>query len=158
MFLGTLTNWADQKKVLPPAVVTAVEAVRRHDTSGLPTGRYDIDGSDSFFLVQELTTRALPDTRSEAHRDYADVQLVLDGRERFGFAPADAALPPAEEHFDDRDIAFYPALRGESFVDLTPGMFAIFYPGELHRPCCAVGEPAPVRKIVIKLHRRLFGL
>jgi hypothetical protein len=42
-------------------------------------------------------------------------------------------------------------------VKLEPGNFAIFFPREGHAPCIACGEnPAPVRKVVLKLHKSLF--
>ena len=158
MFLGTLANWAEQRKLLPAAIVRAVEAVRQNDASRLAAGRHDIDGSQMFFLVQEMATKAVADTRPEAHHLYADVQIVLKGRERYGIAPADPTLVAVEDRLKDDDIAFYPAPANESFVDLDAGMFAVFFPGEFHRPCCAIGQPASVRKAVIKVHRAQLGL
>ena len=29
--------------------------------------------------------------------------------------------------------------------------FVVFYPGEVHKPLCAVGTPAKVRKAVVKM-------
>jgi biofilm protein TabA len=39
----------------------------------------------------------------------------------------------------------------ETRLVLTPGMFAIFFPGELHKPCRALNAPMPIRKVVIKI-------
>ena len=36
-------------------------------------------------------------------------------------------------------------------VVMSEGDFVVFYPGEVHKPLCAVGQPAKVRKAVIKL-------
>ncbi|EDV0473395.1 YhcH/YjgK/YiaL family protein, partial [Salmonella enterica subsp. enterica] len=36
-------------------------------------------------------------------------------------------------------------------VVLNEGDFVVFYPGEVHKPLCAVGEPARVRKAVVKM-------
>jgi biofilm protein TabA len=158
MFIGTLANWAEQQKVLPAAVVKAVDAVRRQDPASLATGRYEIDGTQAFFLIQEMPTREFAKTRPEAHRQYADVQIVLTGPERYGVAPADPELVPVEDRLEKDDIAFYPAPKRESFVDLDAGEFAVFLPGELHRPCCAIGATAPIRKVVVKIHCSLLGL
>ena len=34
---------------------------------------------------------------------------------------------------------------------LNEGDFVVFYPGEVHKPLCAVGAPALVRKAVVKM-------
>lgn len=34
---------------------------------------------------------------------------------------------------------------------MQAGDFVVFYPGEVHKPLCAVGEPANVRKAVVKI-------
>ncbi|WP_416820994.1 YhcH/YjgK/YiaL family protein, partial [Cronobacter sakazakii] len=39
----------------------------------------------------------------------------------------------------------------EKTVVLEEGDFVIFWPGEVHKPLCAVGNPAPVRKAVVKM-------
>jgi biofilm protein TabA len=36
-------------------------------------------------------------------------------------------------------------------VILSEGDFVVFYPGEVHKPLCAVGAPAKVRKAVVKM-------
>ncbi len=158
MFLSDLASWRSRAAVLPAAVVRALVALERRDLDALEPGRHPLDEDGMFLLIQQITTQAEAGTRPEAHRDHADIQLVLSGRERFGIAPPDPALVPVQEMFEARDIAFYPTPRHEWFVDLAPGQFAIFYPGDLHRPCVAAGDAAPVRKAVVKLHRRLLGL
>jgi len=35
---------------------------------------------------------------------------------------------------------------------MQTGDFVVFYPGEVHKPLCAVGEPAHVRKAVVKMN------
>ncbi len=39
----------------------------------------------------------------------------------------------------------------EQTVILNEGDFVVFYPGEVHKPLCAVGAPAKVRKAVVKM-------
>ncbi|GAA5174075.1 YhcH/YjgK/YiaL family protein [Niveibacterium umoris] len=158
MFLSDLTSWRARTPVLPQAVARALAALETRALDTLPPGRYPLDEEGMFLLIQELVTRPLADSRPEAHRDHADIQIVLAGRERFGMAAPDAALAPVDDLLATRDIAFYPTPTREWFVDLQPGQLAIFYPGDLHRPCVAVDAPAPVRKAVVKIHRRLLGL
>ncbi|ENX7060900.1 YhcH/YjgK/YiaL family protein, partial [Legionella pneumophila] len=51
----------------------------------------------------------------------------------------------------DKDIAFLPEGVDEKTVILNEGDFVVFYPGEVHKPLCAVGAPAQVRKAVVKM-------
>ena len=34
---------------------------------------------------------------------------------------------------------------------LSEGDFVVFWPGEVHKPLCAAGAPAKVRKVVVKM-------
>lgn len=78
---------------------------------------------------------------------YADIQYVVSGVERIGYAPLEGARE-REAYDAARDVAFFEP--GEQFVVLEPGMFAIFLPGDVHAPCGAAGKPSAVRKIVVK--------
>ena len=46
---------------------------------------------------------------------------------------------------------FLPEGVDEKTVILNEGDFVVFYPGEVHKPLCAVGAPAQVRKAVVKM-------
>ena len=89
--------------------------------------------------------------RPEAHRAYIDIQIVLSGRERYGVALPDSGLAAVEDHLADKDIAFYPPTRREFFVDLEAGQFAVFLPGEFHRPGCAADGEEKILKAVVKV-------
>jgi YhcH/YjgK/YiaL family protein len=132
---------------LPPRLRQALEWLRATDLRALPTGRQAIDGDNLFALVQEYTTRGAGDCRWEAHRMYTDVQYVVSGAERMGYAHiADAR--ELEAYDAARDVAFFEP--GDDFVTVRAGMFAVFTPDDVHAPCGAAGRPAPVRKIVVK--------
>lgn len=122
--------------------------LRTTDVGALPPGRHDIDGDRLFALVQQYTTRRPDECRWEAHRMYADIQYVVSGVERIGYAPL-AAARECEPYDAARDVAFFEP--GEQFVVLEPGMFAIFLPEDVHAPCGAAGKPAAVKKIVVKV-------
>ena len=62
-----------------------------------------------------------------------------------------AAGTPDTDWLADKDIAFLPEGVDEKTVILNEGDFVVFYPGEVHKPLCAVGAPAQVRKAVVKM-------
>jgi biofilm protein TabA len=67
----------------------ALQFVQQPGLAALAEGRCDIDGADVYALVQHYTTKAPGQGRWETHRRYADLQLVVSGRERMGVAPLD---------------------------------------------------------------------
>ena len=158
MLLGKLSESPAQRRVLPVPVGAALDALERMNAVSLAQGRYDIDGDRLFCLVQDATPRLLEDSRAEAHRDYVDVQLPIGATECFGFALPQPGLNVVEDAMDERDIAFFATPENECFLDVAPGSYIVFWPGELHRPCVAIEGCEPFRKIVVKIHRSLFGL
>jgi YhcH/YjgK/YiaL family protein len=85
-----------------------------------------------------------------------DLQFSPAGNERIGFVPDNGKNNSPEGYLVERDIQFYEKVEDEVFLNMTAGSFAVFFPWDVHRPGCAVHEPAPIRKVVIKIHMSLF--
>jgi YhcH/YjgK/YiaL family protein len=89
--------------------------------------------------------------RWEIHRRYLDVQYIVQGGERIGFAPYTEGLKVDEAYDPQRDIAFY--FASGVLVPVPAGMFAILTPHELHSPGLVVEDtaaPGDVLKVVVK--------
>lgn len=153
MFLGHLhhTTFA-----MPPVIASALEYLRLTDFSQLDAGRYPIDGENVFALVQDPMTQSWEAGLPEFHARYIDIQCLLEGEEGIGYSPADAGLIKITDQLVERDIAFVAQQDNESRLLLMPGMFAIFFPGELHRPCRAPNAPMRIKKVVIKISADLL--
>lgn len=134
---------------VPPRVRQALEYLRTTDMRAVALGRHEIDGDRLFALVQEYQTRVPADCIWEAHRKYVDVQYIVRGSERMGYAPI-ADMVPRIDYDAEKDVALFEP--GTRFVTLNAGMFAIFGPNDVHSPGGAAGEPQPVRKVVVKVH------
>jgi len=135
---------------LPAELRQAIEHIKQHVTPETPLGKHDIDGNNLFFLVSEDETQPLAERRAEYHARYLDIQIVMRGVEGMTFS----CLPAGEPDTDwlaDKDIAFLPEGGQKKTVVLQEGDFVVFYPGEVHKPLCAVGENAKVRKVVVKM-------
>lgn len=135
---------------LPQELRQAIEHIKAHVTDATATGKHDIDGSRLFYLVSEDTTEPFAQRRAEYHARYLDIQIVLKGQEGMTFSTQPPATPETD-WLADKDIAFLPEGKEEKTVVLNEGDFVVFYPGEVHKPLCAVGAPAQVRKVVVKL-------
>lgn len=158
MIVGLLSDAAKHQSVLPAAIARAIDALQKLDLSAMDVGRYELEGDQLFYMIQEVETRRLGDSRSEAHRRHADIQIPLSAAERYGFSLPQANLVPSEDRLETGDIAFYPAPANEFFMDIEPGSYVVFLPGELHRPCLAIEQQGKLRKVVVKVHLDLLGL
>lgn len=81
----------------------------------------------------------------EAHRDYIDIQCVISGREKMGFAVI-GGNPTAREYDKDNDYELFSG-SGKT-TELSAGDFCILYPQDLHLPILKkLGEDELVRVV-----------
>lgn len=147
MILDSLDNF-NEYLCLHQDFTDASEFIGRQDLAQLPYGKYEIGNRGVFALVSEYETKGIPQCFIECHRKYIDIQMILFGREKIGICNKKDCT---EETYDeDRD---FQKLHGEvGFINLTPGMFAIFFPHDGHMPQAQYAdEPETVKKIVIKV-------
>jgi len=147
MILDILSN-AGLYRSLHPRLAQALDYLATARLAELPPGKQTIDGDHLFALVNDYCTQPQEKCRFEAHRRYADIQLMVRGVERIGVAQA-TALTVDEPYAADRDIAFFHG-QGD-LVTLDEGTFAIFFPHDAHQPGIAVAESLAVRKVVMKV-------
>jgi biofilm protein TabA len=114
-----------------------------------PPGRYELDGERLFAIVQQMVTGE--NVRFEAHASYLDVQFLISGEEKISFLPKNSPATLLDDMLEQNDIAFYHCDQAPCELVLHPGMFAVFAPGELHRPGIAVAAPQAIKKIVVKV-------
>ncbi|WP_405455139.1 YhcH/YjgK/YiaL family protein [Paenibacillus sp. HJGM_3] len=139
---------ASQYYGLHPRLAVGLRFLQEQALNGLEPGKYEIEGSDIYYLVQHYESKPLEAGKWEAHRKYYDIQYVVEGTERFGYAPLDS-VRVTKEYEEESDYALF---EGEgSFCLLPAGSFAIVAPQDAHMPGIAVQEPAPVKKIVVKV-------
>ena len=115
-----------------------------------PVGRYEVQNSDLYYMVQEYETKPAEEGRFEIHHKYMDIQAVISGTEYIGYTLLDE-LREKQPYDGEKDIALYHASPIYTKAILGPGMFAIFWPNEPHMPCRTLVTPEFVRKIVIKV-------
>jgi YhcH/YjgK/YiaL family protein len=84
------------------------------------------------------------------------VQFLVSGREQIGMAVDTGKHKLGEDLLASRDLLFYTDVQDETTLTMRPGSFAVFMPGDVHRPGGAIGEPAPIRKVVMKVRVSLL--
>ena len=115
----------------------------------LPDGRYQKEGDLWFYNVGDSATSPREARLTEFHKDYLDIQLVLQGKEIIHYGLECCLDEPAVQKKPDFYILDTPKLTNQ--VYLQAGDFATFYPGEPHQALCMIQEPAKVRKAVFKV-------
>ena len=150
MIYNTLENSAGLAG-LGPRFAQAFAWLRAANLAALEPGRHDIAGEDIYALLQHRPLKASDEAVWEAHRKYADIQLVIEGRERLGYALLDGA--PDGLYEEAKDFLTLPDLAGQC-LGLGPGEFAVFLPHDAHRPLLlpeGAAQGAMVRKAVVKV-------
>jgi len=146
MILDVLEN-AERYFGAHPAFAEAFAFLRRPDLTTLPDGRMELDGDKLFALVQQPEGRGRAGARLEAHRDYADLQFVVSGHEEYGWRARADAPAVTEPYVKARDIEFFGGAPSV-WLPAPPGVFAVFFPEDLHAPLAGTG---PLHKVVLKI-------
>lgn len=136
---------------LPAAIETALEFLRTTDFRTLQPGVVEIDGRTVFAQILDLTTRPREQQKPEVHRRYLDIQFLAWGEEEIGIAIDRGNNVIQEELLAQRDIIYYQDSENESFFEMIPGSYAIFFPQDVHRPACNKHRATAIRKIVVKV-------
>lgn len=126
----------------------ALNYLKETDFSKTDAGKYEIQGNDIFVMVSEYNTKDVSEGRLESHRNYIDVQYVAKGFEQIGYVPLNNQKPDVE-YDEENDISFYSGEK--SFTKLEEGMFAIFFPADIHMPGIKLDNPVRVKKVVVKV-------
>lgn len=154
MILGHLHQIQTIHSSASTEIELALQHLRDTDYLQVAPGKYPIDGTRMFAIVQDPITQNWDLGFPEFHERHIDVQCLLSGEEALGFLPSNPNLKPTDNFLAERDIAFVAQQENETKIILTPGMYAVFFPGELHRPCRAVNQAMQIKKVVIKILSR----
>ena len=136
-------------KTLQEKIAEALEFMKNLNFEEMELGKHVIN-EDSFVLVQEYDSKEPDAARFEAHRDYVDIQYVVEGMESIEIA-AVTAVTVTESYDPERDVEFYAEPEAAAKFVLTDGSYAILYPSDAHKPGVKVGESVSVKKMVGKV-------
>lgn len=157
MIICDLNDWQRERDVYHPVINDALQWLAEQDLTTLAAGKHDmLPDNQMFCLIQQPETGPVVERRPESHYNYVDIQFLISGAEKIGVArlhPDNIIAESKPEH----DIVFYQQVVNESVVSFRPGMFAVFFPHDIHRPCCQDGEAAQIRKAVVKINLSLFA-
>ncbi len=131
-----------------PRISAALRYLQENDMASKDPGKYEIAGSEIYYLVQYYNSKALDAGLWEAHRKYFDIQFIADGNELMGYSLIDR-MQETTSYQEEGDYSLFEG--NGSFYELRSGDFVILAPQDVHMPGILVKESGPVKKIVFKV-------
>lgn len=131
----------------------AIRILKETDVTHMHHGKYPLNGDRLILQINEITTGPKETKRPEVHKKYIDVQYMVHGHEYIGFYPDEKKAEVLEDQLEENDVLFYKEddSVNEIMLPMTDGCYAVFFPEDVHRPCCQMGQPEDVKKIVLKV-------
>ncbi len=127
-------------------IAKAFAYITNTDLKNTPAGKYEID-EQVFAIVQEYETKHSTDCKIENHARHIDVQYMISGEEMMGITTH--RNQTVEVKNEESDYTFYQAEVNSVLVE--EGMFAIFFPDDIHQPGVMSKTVQKVKKVVVKI-------
>ena len=116
-----------------------------HDFESLVPGKNGVDGDRCW--INSNVAELKPNDVFERHLEYIDLQIPIDDGEIITVRPVEELTWLATDA--ETQLTQGPA---GTLLDLAPGTFAIFFPGDAHNCGLPKGNGTRVRKLVGKAH------
>ena len=138
---------AVERDIQHPALKKVLEFLQTHDVSQDKKGNHPVS-DDFFYNVIEMTTTTDEERVWESHREFYDVHLIFEGRERIHYN----FLSNMEEGDYDAE-GDWQQMSGQALFDLifTPGSLLLLDPNDAHKTGLIAEEAGPIRKVVFKV-------
>ncbi|MCD8078384.1 MAG: YhcH/YjgK/YiaL family protein [Lachnospiraceae bacterium] len=150
MIFDTIKNKDKYKDM--PKVYEALCYLENVTVENMPEKRLDLKPDNQAFLVPKVYDTEPEETAPfEAHRLRADIHYMLEGTEGVQTADVnDPRITPNGEFRVNNDCGdFFGEPDGTYW--LRPGLFALSFPGEVHRTGIMKDKPEPIKKVVYKI-------
>ncbi|MBC7924797.1 MAG: YhcH/YjgK/YiaL family protein [Bryobacteraceae bacterium] len=144
---GKLEDWKKYPEL--ERYSAAFEYLQKTDLRAKEPGRIEIDGNRMYGTLTANRAKRPETGKIEAHRKYLDIHYLIDGREIIG-SSAIAGLDLTDPYQAASDVEFYKQPATYRRIEMRPGDFTVFLPGQGHMPGCGLDTTAVIRKVVIK--------
>jgi biofilm protein TabA len=152
MIVDEISNWKIYfKKPVWEIIFAEIQSLNKHT----PDRERKIQNDDIILKVFRYETfpPADPRVELESHRKYIDIHTTITGSERIDWYPISVLLTKGS-YSEKEDALYYE--RKEPLgagINMHPGIFAAFWPGDAHMPRIMTGEkPELIKKAVFKIN------
>ena len=157
MIFGTIQKLHQDKKYLSAVLLKGLEFLKVTNFSQIEEGQREIKGKDIYALIQKYNTQSREARVPEAHEKFIDIHYVAEGTEMIGFAIDCNKNQISDDFLQEKDALLYKQVENEFDLVLHEGMYAIFFPREIHRPGCSYREKKDVKKVVVKVSTNILS-
>ena len=145
MIYGKL-NHIGRYRHLNGALDQAIDFLMTQDLGALPMGKTVVDGEKVY--VNRFDYETGPRGITEAHFDYIDIHVVMEGEEKIGVADV-SDLTENNRNEEEDFLGFEGPFR--SICTMGPGDFLIVFPEDAHSPKLVSAAACKVKKVVMKV-------
>ncbi|SMD01295.1 YhcH/YjgK/YiaL family protein [Sporomusa malonica] len=156
MIFGHISTLEKDTPLLPQALAKGLDYLAKTDLVALPAGKHEIEGKDIYVSINEYETQPREVRRAEAHVEYLDIQYIISGEELIAYSLLAADNEVLSDELAAKDAIFYKTVQQETDLIMTKGVYAIFFPWDVHRPNCTLQETSKVKKAVVKIKMSLL--
>lgn len=149
MIFGHIT--CKNSVTLPLYTQKGLDFLRDTDFTKHKIGKIPLEGELLFAELIETTTKKIIQSTPEIHEKYIDIHYLLSGKEYIGTVADLGKNIISKSLMPEQDVTFYKSVKHESFLEMFPGSYAIFFPEDIHRPCSCIDEETFIRKVVVKI-------
>jgi len=146
MIVDRLAN-ADCYHRVAPLIQKGFEFLKRGDLATLEDGVHEIQGREVYAIIARGDGVGRDRAMLEAHRNYLDIQYVIDGVDIIGWLERELVERIKQAYDSEKDLEFFYD-RPESWIQVPKGSFAVFLPQDIHAPLATTEY---VHKAVVKV-------
>ncbi len=136
------------RKPLEERIKEAIAYIEQLNFNDYEKGKHIVN-EDFYFLIQEYVAKDTEAARFEAHKNYVDIQYIVEGKEAMEVAPLDK-MEVMNPYNPEKDVEHYVSIPDACKMVIAAGGYAVFYPNDAHKPCIKVNDNI-VKKIVGKV-------
>ncbi|WP_435167980.1 YhcH/YjgK/YiaL family protein [Paenibacillus glycanilyticus] len=155
MILGLLSGANNPHSGGYAVIEEALQALRQwNEKKEWPEGRLELRGDQLYINFMSFDTKSQEEQIAEKHEQYLDIHYLIEGSEQIGWSPLRESMIPSQPYDEEDDYALYAPQADEHLLAIKPGMYAVFFPDDVHRP--GMGDGSMIKKAVVKIHKALL--
>ncbi len=150
MIYDVLSNAEDYADV-NPGVYKLLEYVKNYASEEFPDGHIVIENDNIFFRVAKYETHSTENALVEAHKQFIDVMIMLDGCETIYVKDVNRLHNITKPYDPEIEALLADFDSDATAVRMEKGNFLVLLPQDAHSPACHADGPCKVKKIIGKV-------
>lgn len=152
MIIGFLDDLKSNKWSCQDQCNEIINLIESTDFTKKDDGIYEPDAKHFYYIISTYnTSTSIEEKPAEAHRKYIDLQYILYGEEKVGYADHRNPKKSLKEYDGKNDVELFTKIENESYFILKNNMYAVFFPEDIHRPGLTNKETRSIRKVIFKI-------